>query len=278
MDFGREGGFRPLDEPRRRDEGEGVAEEDDLEDRRAALGAGFHQGGQDRHAGHGHDPKRDAQAIPLQGRVGDEASYQYAARGTVRPLDDLTVGLAWSNRHFARLAADHSDSGSKANGGLVGPLSKSDLSDELQKAKNNVALGLPGQFETTQGVATQLAQLELYGLPADYFNRFVPHVLAVTDGDVHRVAREYIDPENVAIFVGSAFVFALALFLARSQTTVDDVSWMKAMIPHHSIAILTSERAQITDPRTRDLADQIIESQRREIEEMKVLIQELEGR
>ena len=53
---------------------------------------------------------------------------------------------------------------------------------------------------------------------------------------------------------------------------------MKAMIPHHSIAILTSERAQITDPRTRDLADQIIESQRREIEEMKVLIQELEGR
>jgi uncharacterized protein (DUF305 family) len=50
---------------------------------------------------------------------------------------------------------------------------------------------------------------------------------------------------------------------------------MKAMIPHHSIAILTSERAEISDPRVRELADEIIESQRREIAEMKALIQEL---
>jgi uncharacterized protein (DUF305 family) len=48
------------------------------------------------------------------------------------------------------------------------------------------------------------------------------------------------------------------------------------MIPHHSIAILTSERARITDSRVRQLADEIIESQRREIAEMKVLIRELE--
>jgi uncharacterized protein (DUF305 family) len=53
---------------------------------------------------------------------------------------------------------------------------------------------------------------------------------------------------------------------------------MKAMIPHHSIAILTSERAQITDPRARKLADGIIESQRREIAEMKALIKELENK
>jgi len=51
---------------------------------------------------------------------------------------------------------------------------------------------------------------------------------------------------------------------------------MRAMIPHHSIAILTSERAKITDPRVRKLADQIIEAQRREIGETKALIQELE--
>jgi uncharacterized protein (DUF305 family) len=51
---------------------------------------------------------------------------------------------------------------------------------------------------------------------------------------------------------------------------------MKAMIPHHSIAILTSERARIADPRVRDLADRIIEAQRREIEEMKGLIEDLE--
>jgi uncharacterized protein (DUF305 family) len=53
---------------------------------------------------------------------------------------------------------------------------------------------------------------------------------------------------------------------------------MKAMIPHHSIAILTSQRARITDPRVRKLADQIIESQQREIAEMEGLIAELEGR
>lgn len=81
---------------------------------------------------------------------------------------------------------------------------------------------------------------------------------------------------NIAIFLGSAAVFALALWLVRSQTTVEDVSYMKAMIPHHSIAILTSERARISDPRVRKLADQIIESQRREIQEMKALIAELE--
>lgn len=57
---------------------------------------------------------------------------------------------------------------------------------------------------------------------------------------------------------------------------MDDISWMKAIIPHHSIAILTSERAEIKDPRVRKLADQIIESRQNEIAEMKSLVQELE--
>lgn len=81
---------------------------------------------------------------------------------------------------------------------------------------------------------------------------------------------------NVAIFAGCAVVFVGALWLVRSQATVSDVSWLRAMIPHHSIAILTSERAEIEDPRVRKLADAIIEAQRREIAEMKVLISELE--
>jgi hypothetical protein len=81
---------------------------------------------------------------------------------------------------------------------------------------------------------------------------------------------------NIAILIGSAVVFAGALWLVRSQETVSDVSYMKAMIPHHSIAIMTSERAHIRDPRVRQLADQIIESQVREIAEMKQLIAELE--
>ena len=51
---------------------------------------------------------------------------------------------------------------------------------------------------------------------------------------------------------------------------------MKDMIPHHSIAILTSERAKITDPRVRKLADGIIEAQRRETAQMEALIKELD--
>ena len=82
---------------------------------------------------------------------------------------------------------------------------------------------------------------------------------------------------NVAIFAGAAALFALGLFLARSQETVGDVAWMKAMIPHHSIAILTSERAHISDPRVRRLADDIILAQKREIAEMEALIGDLES-
>ncbi|MDI1241720.1 MAG: DUF305 domain-containing protein [bacterium] len=81
---------------------------------------------------------------------------------------------------------------------------------------------------------------------------------------------------NVGIIAGSVAIFALCLWLVRSQATVDDVSYMRAMIPHHSIAIMTSERANISDPRVRKLADGIIEAQRREIAEMKALIAELD--
>lgn len=77
------------------------------------------------------------------------------------------------------------------------------------------------------------------------------------------------------IFAGCALVFALALWLVRSQATIEDAAWMRAMIPHHSIAILTSERANLSDPRARDLADRIIETQREEIAEMKMLLQSL---
>lgn len=82
---------------------------------------------------------------------------------------------------------------------------------------------------------------------------------------------------NIAIFAAAAVIFAASVYLVRSQATIDDESWMKAMIPHHSIAILTSERANISDPRVRSLADDIIKAQRREIAEMKALIVDLNG-
>ncbi|WP_070398450.1 DUF305 domain-containing protein [Hydrogenophaga sp. PML113] len=80
---------------------------------------------------------------------------------------------------------------------------------------------------------------------------------------------------NFSIVAISLIVWVLSLWLVRSQTTVDQVSYMRAMIPHHSIAILTSKRAHIEDPRVRALADEIIAAQEREIAEMKGLIGEL---
>ncbi|OBX19484.1 DUF305 domain-containing protein [Erythrobacter sp. QSSC1-22B] len=82
---------------------------------------------------------------------------------------------------------------------------------------------------------------------------------------------------KLTIVGASILVFAGSLYLVRSQETVDDVSYMRAMIPHHSIAIMTSERAKIRDPRVRALADDIIEAQVREISEMKRLIADLEA-
>lgn len=82
---------------------------------------------------------------------------------------------------------------------------------------------------------------------------------------------------NSIILAGSAVIFALSLWLVRSQVLIEDTGWMKAMIPHHSIAILTSERANISDPRARELADTIIKTQREEIAEMQRLIEELEN-
>ena len=82
--------------------------------------------------------------------------------------------------------------------------------------------------------------------------------------------------KNLIILGVAAVLFALALWLVRSQQTIDDVEYMKAMIPHHSIAIMTSERAHIRDPRARQLAHDIIVAQRREIAEMKYLIEDIE--
>jgi hypothetical protein len=80
---------------------------------------------------------------------------------------------------------------------------------------------------------------------------------------------------NVAVYVLAIVVFGGALWLVRSQRTVDDRSYMRAMIPHHSIAVLTSSRADIDDVRVRELADQIIAAQCREIAEMHWLVDDI---
>jgi uncharacterized protein (DUF305 family) len=81
---------------------------------------------------------------------------------------------------------------------------------------------------------------------------------------------------NIGIIAGSVLIFIVSLSLLRSQATVDDQDYMEAMIPHHSIAILTSERADIDDPRVEELSEEIIKAQRKEIAEMKRLIEDIE--
>ena len=81
--------------------------------------------------------------------------------------------------------------------------------------------------------------------------------------------------KNLIILGVAAVVFSLALWLGRSQTTVADINYMKGMIPHHSIAVMTSERSNLRDPRVRKLAQDIIVAQRREIAEMRYLIEDI---
>lgn len=84
--------------------------------------------------------------------------------------------------------------------------------------------------------------------------------------------------KNAAIIMGSILLFFSALILVRAQKPIiGDMLWLRAMIPHHSIAILTSERADIQDPEVKKLANSIIEAQKREIEEMKQMINRLEN-
>lgn len=83
--------------------------------------------------------------------------------------------------------------------------------------------------------------------------------------------------KNIAIVFGSLILFSSALTLVRTQTPIGDIGYMKAMIPHHSIAILTSKRADIKDPDVRKLADDIIKAQEKEIAEMKALIKKLQS-
>lgn len=83
--------------------------------------------------------------------------------------------------------------------------------------------------------------------------------------------------KNIAIVLGSLILFSSALTLVRTQTPISDVGYMKAMIPHHSIAILTSKRADINDPEVRKLADAIIKAQEKEIAQMQAMIIRLQS-
>lgn len=77
---------------------------------------------------------------------------------------------------------------------------------------------------------------------------------------------------NMLIQAASVAVFVITLILLRTQTPIGDKQYMRAMIPHHSSAILTSRHANIQDPEVKALSKQIIESQEKEIKQMKDIL------
>lgn len=80
---------------------------------------------------------------------------------------------------------------------------------------------------------------------------------------------------NTGIILTSVVVFVVVLIGLRTQTPIADVQYMKAMIPHHSSAIMVSKNAAIKDPEVRKLADSIIASQEREIAQMEAILQRM---
>ena len=80
---------------------------------------------------------------------------------------------------------------------------------------------------------------------------------------------------NAIIIFSGIVVFSVSLYLLRTQAFISDVQYMQAMIPHHSSALLTSKNAGIRDPEVRKLSEGIIESQEKEIREMKIIIERL---
>jgi len=82
--------------------------------------------------------------------------------------------------------------------------------------------------------------------------------------------------KNIIIKISGCIVFLLSLFLLRNQIPISDKQYMKAMIPHHSSAILTSRHANIKDPEVTKLDEGIIESQEQEIKQMKRILDRLE--
>jgi hypothetical protein len=81
---------------------------------------------------------------------------------------------------------------------------------------------------------------------------------------------------KISVLVGAALLGIVLLYVNRAQILIGDIAFMRAMIPHHSIAINNARKADIRDPRVRELADEIIAAQVREIRTMYLLIEDIE--
>lgn len=158
--------------------------------------------------------------------------------------------------------------------------------DEMTHDKTGMSMSW-GKFAGMIGVSTAVMFGLMYQLvyePGHVFfslNRFIASLLMGCVMSVIMLAFMWpMYKGQMAKFavVGASAIAALGLFwVNRQQAMIDDVAYMKSMIPHHSIAINNSRKAKISDPRVRELADSIIAAQVKEIEEMKLLIKDIES-
>ncbi len=228
--------------------------------------------------------------LPRATRLLHAAATRYIDRGLPRagilrpgitridrpPLERNLLGTVWGVVPVPR-AGSHG-SGSEAKGTAVTPAEEEGTLMEMSYWRF-------GAMIVTSTVAMfGLMYLNTYALEHVFWSETRVWMAFVMGATMAVIMLSFMLPMyrkpaiNVAIYGGAVAVFALTLWLVRSQATVNQVEYMKAMIPHHSIAILTSKRADITDPRVRKLADEIIEAQEREIAEMKYLIADLQAR
>lgn len=155
----------------------------------------------------------------------------------------------------------------------------------MERHQNQMKMGW-GRFAAMIGTSTIVMFFMMYQLVyrADHaffsFNRFLSSLImggVMTAIMLVFMWRMYKPrPAKIAVLAAGLIVAIALLVINRGQMLIDDSRFMRAMIPHHSIAINNARKAEISDPRVRRLADQIIESQVKEIAEMKLLLRDIE--
>ena len=162
-------------------------------------------------------------ASRLNQNLREEHGYTYGASSRFDFRKTAGPFLAASAVHAAKTDSALMEFFKELNG-MRQPITQQDV----DRAKNYVALGFPSDFQTVGSIASKIEEMVIYELPDDYFNNYISNVLAVTKDDVERVAKKYLNPEKMAVvLVGDrkeieAKVEAMKLG-AIKNLTVDDV-------------------------------------------------------
>ncbi|WP_232221740.1 DUF305 domain-containing protein [Nocardioides sp. J54] len=178
----------------------------------------------------------------------------------------------------------HDDQPADATGGQDGAHNHDGGQDEMKKKhERGMYLKFAAMIATSAAVMFVLMYSSVYDVGHIHYSQERLYMALTSTGAMALVMLAYMATMmyknrvlNIVIVVAALIVGLGAFYASRTQLFIDDERYMKAMVPHHSIAILTSERADIEDARVRELADQIIKTQRLEIKEMEWLLEDIE--